>query len=368
MVRKNNKLMIMSLIALILVGGLFAGTHRANQILSGTFLGNYSFENQVSFQNSPQINQSYYYLPKNSNFVVNSSNCVDNGANYKCAYEADNDGDGCPDDMARVGDVCVDKYEASYDCNTYTTQSTTSSGGAITTDGGNDGSYLWQTRGLASFGSDPAVCMAISKSNQKPYTTITQYDAKQSCLLAGKSLIKNSDWQRAVIGTPDDATKCNINSGDAGSGTFIPSADWYNDGGNDATYTGSASTCVSKYGVYDMIGNVWEWTDDLIDAVSNGDNQNTATYGSDKVWRQTMGSIYTREGDASASVSAFLRGGNWNNGANAGAFALNLNNGPSNWNWNIGFRCTRSKFKTYSNMDCLYNNLRNNKITITLTY
>lgn len=37
---------------------------------------------------------------------------------------------------------------------------------------------------------------------------------------------------------------------------------------------------------------------------------------------------------------AFLRGGNWNNGANAGAFALNLNNGPSNTNTNIGFRCS----------------------------
>jgi len=39
---------------------------------------------------------------------------------------------------------------------------------------------------------------------------------------------------------------------------------------------------------------------------------------------------------------AFLRGGNWNNGANAGAFTLNLNNAPSNTNTNIGFRCVAS--------------------------
>ena len=38
---------------------------------------------------------------------------------------------------------------------------------------------------------------------------------------------------------------------------------------------------------------------------------------------------------------AFLRGGNWNNGANAGAFTLNLNNAPTNTNNNIGFRCAR---------------------------
>jgi len=35
---------------------------------------------------------------------------------------------------------------------------------------------------------------------------------------------------------------------------------------------------------------------------------------------------------------AALRGGNWNNGSNAGLFALNLNNVPTNTNNNIGFR------------------------------
>ena len=33
-----------------------------------------------------------------------------------------------------------------------------------------------------------------------------------------------------------------------------------------------------------------------------------------------------------------LRGGNWNNGSNAGVFALNLNNLRSNSNNNVGFR------------------------------
>jgi hypothetical protein len=38
----------------------------------------------------------------------------------------------------------------------------------------------------------------------------------------------------------------------------------------------------------------------------------------------------------------FIRGGNWNNGTNAGAFALNLNNAPTDTNTNIGFRVARS--------------------------
>lgn len=39
--------------------------------------------------------------------------------------------------------------------------------------------------------------------------------------------------------------------------------------------------------------------------------------------------------------AALIRGGNFNNGTNAGVFALNANNAPSNSNNNIGFRCGR---------------------------
>ena len=49
-----------------------------------------------------------------------------------------------------------------------------------------------------------------------------------------------------------------------------------------------------------------------------------------------------REGVRLIKIAAgFIRGGNWNNGANDGAFTLNLNNAPSNSNTNIGFRCAR---------------------------
>lgn len=43
----------------------------------------------------------------------------------------------------------------------------------------------------------------------------------------------------------------------------------------------------------------------------------------------------------SESARAFIRGGNWNNGSNAGVLTLNLNNSPSNTNTNIGFRVSR---------------------------
>jgi hypothetical protein len=42
-------------------------------------------------------------------------------------------------------------------------------------------------------------------------------------------------------------------------------------------------------------------------------------------------------------VRAALRGGNFNNAADAGVFYLNLNNAPSNSNYNIGFRACKEK-------------------------
>lgn len=39
---------------------------------------------------------------------------------------------------------------------------------------------------------------------------------------------------------------------------------------------------------------------------------------------------------------AVNRGGNWWNGAHAGPFYANLNNAPTDTNYNIGFRCCKS--------------------------
>ena len=49
--------------------------------------------------------------------------------------------------------------------------------------------------------------------------------------------------------------------------------------------------------------------------------------------------VVVNKGGALKKFCAFIRGGNWDNGANAGAFTLNLNNAPENSNTNIGFRC-----------------------------
>src|SRR6266540_6583615 len=73
---------------------------------------------------------------------------------------------------------------------------------------------------------------------------------------AGKRLLTNSEWRVAAFGTPDPGatgdgvTTCNT----AAAGLMA---------------TGSARSCLSGVGVFDMIGNLWEWVADWIQGDTN---------------------------------------------------------------------------------------------------
>ena len=55
-------------------------------------------------------------------------------------------------------------------------------------------------------------------------------------------------------------------------------------------------------------------------------------------WGQIQGVGYVWH--SATQTNGFLRGGAWNNGAGAGAFALRLFLGPSHSGDDIGFRCS----------------------------
>ena len=56
---------------------------------------------------------------------------------------------------------------------------------------------------------------------------------------------------------------------------------------------------------------------------------------------QSIGRIYSNTGGTALTQRVFLRGGDWHNGADAGAFALYLHWAPSNTSYTVGFRCAR---------------------------
>jgi len=95
-------------------------------------------------------------------------------------------------------------------------------------------------------GNDCDEIFAVSIPGVTPSAFMTWFQAQQAATNSGKRLLTNGEWQAAAAGTPDPGTDngttdCNILN------TFAVSD------------TGSRSNCVSRFGVFDMVGNLQEW-------------------------------------------------------------------------------------------------------------
>lgn len=226
---------------------------------------------------------------------------------------------GCPNtstnQMVKVGSFCIDKYEAHI------------ASGSLGNANGND-----------------TTAVAGSKPGVDPQGAITWFQAEQACLNAGKRLCSNQEWQGAVAGTPDpgatgSSTSCNVAS-NTGSGTYA-------DASGTPANTGAHTACVSRWGVYDLVGNVGEWVADWGQAGMTWETASGQTaapwpagYGSDLTWN-VNGQVSNGTANVNGAPGAFVRGGSWENGADAGSFALALQSAPSRSYPGFGFRCCK---------------------------
>jgi len=121
-------------------------------------------------------------------------------------------------------------------------------------------------------------------------------------------------------------------------------------GQGSADATGIHDQCVSSYGVYDMVGNVWEWIDASIsdgmygnrllpddgyvaeadaDGVASKTGTSSPAYGNDYFFVDKTG------------VKGMFRGGFWSTAEKGGIFSINATIPTSFIGVASGFRCVR---------------------------
>jgi hypothetical protein len=204
-------------------------------------------------------------------------------------------------EMVGVGPFCIDQHE-----NSVWTQPT--GGTQLTTDAKLDAAC--PDNGQPSGTADCEDFYARSVSGVEPARRITWFQAQQALANSGKRLPTNAEWQAAVSGTPDSRA-CNVST-------------------SAVQNTGANAGCVSRFGVFDMVGNVWEW-------VADWDEEAFACTS----WPAGFGSDITCVGRGSGEASsrfpgALIRGGDFNVGTDAGPFAVNAGSQPSDSVGGIG--------------------------------
>lgn len=296
------------------------------------------------------------------------------------------EGNDASDQMVRVGPLCIDKYEASVWQNP---DGTGKQFGAISAaetgtephpgdnypckDNGNDCSSRLSFEG--NLLPNKNAIYARSVPGAIPSRYITWFQAQQACLNSGKRLLTNAEWQMAAAGTPEPVLLGtdsqnnpiikDIDNGSTDCSTY--SSLFFGSYGNTPDKkrgeslpvpTGSRSKCVSNWGVYDMVGNLWEWVADWtqgsnISSTATLDPTNntitvtypgfggvsSADYGSDAI----AGVIPASGQSAGNSYmpAAIYRGANGRDNYLSGVFAYSSSLSPAVARDDIGFRCAK---------------------------
>jgi formylglycine-generating enzyme required for sulfatase activity len=174
-------------------------------------------------------------------------------------------------------------------------------------------------------------CQPVSVAEQEPWRHVSFTSAQQLCARAGKRLPTAAEWYHFSSGIADDSNCVLQNrAGPLPTGT---------------------SQCVTPLGIYDTIGNVWEWVEaEVVDGTFMGRTLPPSGYVQSVdaigVAETTSGAPETAYGSdysmtAEDGSYAMMRGGFYGSGSDGGLFAVNASEDRSLAAAGVGFRCVQ---------------------------
>lgn len=173
-------------------------------------------------------------------------------------------------------------------------------------------------------------CEPVSEVAKDPWRFVDREQSAVLCTRAGKRLPSTSEWYQFALGSTKDS--CNVSGGDIST-------------------TGEHENCLSAAGVFDAVGNVWEWvSDDVIEGVYQGrelpregyvvqvDSAGMATITTEETQAELRGDYFWMSKEGAFGI---IRGGFYGSKEDAGTYTVHAQTPPNFSGVAVGFRCVK---------------------------